>query len=278
MALIVQISFAQQKTISGTVSDENGLPLIGTTVLAVGTSSGTTTDFDGKYSIKAKAGDVLSYSYVGYSTQNKTVGAANTINLALQLDNSLDEVVVTAQGIKREKKALGYAVTTIKSESVESKPEADIARILIGKVAGVNVVGTGGIAGSGTNITIRGNGSITGNNQPLFVVNGVPFNTSTNAESDVTTGNGSVSASSRFLDLDPNNIETMSVLKGLSATVLYGDAGRSGVVLINTKSNSTGLIDKGFEISVNKSVFFNEIASLPDYKTLMDKEQIIQLM
>lgn len=266
MALLVQLTFAQQKTVSGTVSDENGLPLIGATVVIVGTSSGTTTDFDGNYKITASQGDVLNFSYVGYSDQSITVGASNTINTTLQLDNTLDEVVVTAQGIKREKKALGYAVTTLTSESVENKPEADIARVLSGKIAGVNVVGTGGIAGSGTNITIRGNISITGNNQPLFVVNGVPFNTNTNAESNVTTGNGSVSASSRFLDLDPNNIESMSVLKGLSATVLYGDAGRNGVILITTKSNSTGLVDKGFEISVNQSVFFNEIANLPNYQ------------
>jgi hypothetical protein len=130
MALIVHLTFAQQKTVSGTVSDENGLPLIGANVIISGTSSGTTTDFDGKYLLNASTGDVLNFSYVGYSDQNITVGASNTIDATLQLDNTLDEVVVTAQGIKRDKKALGYAVTTIKSEAIENKPETDIAKLL----------------------------------------------------------------------------------------------------------------------------------------------------
>ena len=146
MALIVQISFAQQKTVSGTVSDENGLPLIWTTVLVVGTSSGTTTDFDGNYSIRAKTGDVLSYSYVGYATQNITVGAASTINLALQPDNTLDEVVVTALGIKRDEKALGYSVQSIKGEGMTEARESNISNALSGKIAGVQVTGTSGSA------------------------------------------------------------------------------------------------------------------------------------
>lgn len=259
-------TLAQEKTISGTVSDATGLPLPGATVLVKGASSGTSTDFDGKYLIKTNQGATLVFSFVGYSTKEIRVGSSSTVNIQLSEDTqALEEVVVTAQGIKREKKALGYAVTTVGSEQLESRPEADIARVLNGKIAGVNIVGTGGIAGSGTNITIRGNVSITGNNQPLFVVNGVPFNTSTNAESNVTTGNGSVSASSRFLDLDPNNILSMSVLKGLSATVLYGDAGRNGVILITTKTSSSNPVDRKFEISFNQSVFFNEISSLPDY-------------
>ena len=266
MALIVQLSFAQQNTISGTVSDENGLPLLGATIVISGTTSGTTTDFDGNYKINANTGDVLTFSYVGYQNQNITIGNSNTVNVTLQLDNTLDEVVVTAQGIKREKKALGYSVSTLKSSEVESRPEGDIARVLNGKIAGVDIVGTGGLAGSGTNINIRGPLSISGSNQPLFVVNGVPFNTSTNAQSNVTTGNGSSSASSRFLDLDPNNIESVSVLKGFSATVLYGEQGRNGVILITTKTGSSESAKKGFEITLNQSVFLNKIANLPDYQ------------
>ncbi len=266
IAFIVQLTFAQEKTITGTVSDNNGIPLPGATVVIQGTTTGASTDFDGNYSITTNVGDVLNFSYVGYAEQSVTVGASNSINVALQTDNELEEVIVTAQGIRREKKALGYAVSTLKSEQVESRPEGDIARVLSGKVAGVNVVGTGGLAGSGTNVIIRGPVSITQNNQPLFVVNGVPFNSSTNAESNVTTGNGSVSASSRFLDLDPNNIETMSVLKGLSATALYGEQGKNGVILITTKTGKSGSVDKGFEITVNQSTFFSQIANLPDYQ------------
>ena len=113
MALIVQLTFAQEKTVSGIVSDENGLPLIGTTVLIVGSSSGTTTDFDGKYAIKAKTGDVLSYSYVGYSTQNITIGASNTIDTSLQPDNTLDEVVITALGLEKKKDEDLSSTTTV---------------------------------------------------------------------------------------------------------------------------------------------------------------------
>ncbi|MEX0316164.1 MAG: SusC/RagA family TonB-linked outer membrane protein, partial [Allomuricauda sp.] len=260
---------SQEKTITGTVIDHTGIPLPGVNIIVEGTANGTQTDFDGNYSISANEGQALLFTYLGQRTARRVVGAENVINVQMEEDTqALEEVVVTAQGIRREKKALGYAVTNVGSDKVENRPEADIARVLSGKAAGVNVVGTGGIAGSGTNIRIRGNVSITGDNQPLFVVNGVPFNTSTNAESNVTTGNGSVSASSRFLDLDPNNIEDISILKGLSATVLYGNLGRNGVILITTKTGASDLVDKGFEVSVNQSVFVNEIASLPDYQNI----------
>ncbi len=269
MLLFVATVQSQEKTITGAVTDEGGIPLPGVNIVVEGTSTGTQTDFDGNYTISASVGQVLVFTYIGQRDERRTVGDQDVINVQMQEDTqALEEVVVTAQGIRREKKALGYAVTNVGSDKVENRPEADIARVLSGKAAGVNVVGTGGLAGSGTNIRIRGNVSITGNNQPLFVVNGVPFNTSTNAESNVTTGNGSVSASSRFLDLDPNNIENISILKGLSATVLYGNLGRNGVILITTKTGAADTVDKGFEISVNQSVFVNEIASLPDYQNI----------
>ena len=267
LVFVVHFTFAQEKSISGTITDDKGLPLPGVNIVVKGSSTGTQSDFDGNYSIQTAKGNILSFSYLGFKTQDITVGDSNTINIQLYADASeLEEVVVTAQGISRQKKSLGYAVTTLKSDAVESRPEADIGRVLSGKISGVNVVSTGGVAGSGTNINIRGNVSITGNNQPLFVVNGIPFNSSTNAESNVTTGNGSVSASSRFLDIDPNSITDISVLKGLSATVLYGDAGRNGVILVTTKTGSTALVNKGFEVTLNQSVFVNEIANLPDYQ------------
>ncbi len=267
LAFVVQLSFAQEKTISGNVSDNSGLPLPGVNIVVKGTATGTQTDFDGNYTINTNRGAVLTYSYVGFTTKEVVVADNDNINIQLEASASeLEEVVVTAQGISRQKKSLGYAVSTLKNDAIESRPEADIARVLTGKVSGVNVVQSGGVAGSGTNIRIRGNVSITGDNQPLFVVNGIPFNTSTNAESNVTTGNGSVSASSRFLDIDPNSITNVSVLKGLSATVLYGDAGRNGVILITTKTGSTALVNKGFEVTFNQSIFVNEIAGLPDYQ------------
>ncbi len=265
LAFVVHISFAQEKTISGTVSDEDGLPLPGVNIIVKGTSNGTQSDFDGNYSINASVGDVLTYSYVGQKTVERTVGSANSINVTMQEDAGvLDEVVITAQGIKKEKKALGYAVATISSDQIASKPSTDVARALTGKAPGVNITQTSGLSGSGTNIIIRGYSSINGSNQPLFVVDGVPFNSDTNTDRSFV--QGGAAASSRFLDLDPNNIQEISVLKGLSATTLYGQAGRNGVILVTTKSGSSSDANKKFEISFSQSNFFNEIANLPDYQ------------
>jgi TonB-linked SusC/RagA family outer membrane protein len=175
----------------------------------------------------------------------------------------LESVVITAQGIKREKKALGYAVSEIKSAEIEQRAEGDVARVLSGKASGVIINQTSGISGSGTNINIRGLNSISGNTQPLFIVDGVPFASDTNASGNFADGN---SGSSRFLDLDPNNIANVNILKGYAATTLYGTAGRNGVILITTKGGATKKGAKKNEITVSQSLFFNEIASLPDYQ------------
>ncbi|HIP47537.1 MAG TPA: SusC/RagA family TonB-linked outer membrane protein, partial [Lutibacter sp.] len=253
-----------QKTISGTVSDETG-PLPGVSVLIKGTTTGTETDFDGNYSIQAKKGQVLQYSFIGMETVFKTVRNSNKMNVLMSGGEVLEEVVITAMGIKREKKSLGYAVTTVKIEELQSKPEGDISRVLQGKVAGVNITPTGGMVGSGNNIIIRSKVSISGDNQPLYIVDGIPFNSSTDSSSGFTGFTGS-SASSRSLDLDPNNIESISVLKGLSATVLYGNEGRNGVILITTKNGSTKELDSKFEVSISQTTSMNEISNLPDYQ------------
>ena len=255
-----------QRTISGKVTDSAGEPLIGASVLVKGTSTGTVTDLDGSYSIEIPAGSVvLVYSYTGYTSQEVAVGTSNVMDVTLaESAEVLSEVVVTSLGIKKEKRALGYGVTTVTEELIAKRPEADVSRILQGKVPGVNITSTSGVSGTGTNIVIRGYSSITGSNQPLFVVDGVPFNSSTNAQTSF--ASGGTTASSRMLDLDPNNIESVSVLKGLSATVLYGDQGRNGVILITTKSGSTTPKKKA-DISVSQSYFQNTIASLPDYQS-----------
>jgi len=265
LAFVVQFTFAQEKTVSGTVTDDSG-PLPGVSIVIKGTTTGTETDFDGNYSIKANTGDVLTFSFVGMTTQEKVVGDSNTINVVLVADNVLEEVVVTAQGIKREKKALGYAVSSVDAKDLEQKAEGDIARILQGKTSGVDITQTSGVSGSATNIIIRGYSTISGSNQPLFIVDGVPFSGDTNnGGSDFQEGQ---TQSSRFLDLDPNNIENVSVLKGLAATTIYGQEGRNGVILITTKGGGITLGEgaKKSEITVAQSVFFNEIASLPDYQ------------
>ena len=263
LAFSVQISFAQEKTVSGTVSDNTG-GLPGVSVIIKGTSTGAETDFDGKYSIRAKSGDVLVFNYLGYKTVEKTVGSANVIDVTLEEGGEvLDEIIVTAQGIKREKKALGYAVSKVDSEQLEQRSEGDIGRLLSGKASGVNIQTQSGVSGSGTSILIRGMSSFSGSNQPLFVVDGVPFSSDTNAQGSFVDGNN---GSSRFLDIDPNNIESVNVLKGLAAATLYGTQGRNGVILITTKSGSSGRSVQKQEITVSSSVFFNEIASMADYQ------------
>ncbi|MCB0639728.1 MAG: SusC/RagA family TonB-linked outer membrane protein [Lewinella sp.] len=252
-----------QRSVSGTVTDESGEPLIGASILVQGTSTGTVTDIDGSFSLTVPDGSTtLVVSYTGFETQNVTLGASNTIDIIMSEGIALDEVVVTGLGIRREKKALGYAVTTLGSRDLELRPEADVARVLRGKVPGVDITQTSGLAGSGTNVIIRGYSSITGTNQPLFVVDGVPFNSSTSSDRGFESGGST--ASSRFLDLDPNNIAEVSVLKGLSATVLYGEAGRNGVILITTKNGAIGDLDKKFEVTIDQSFFANDIASLPE--------------
>ena len=260
LVLVVQLTFAQEKTISGTVTDNSGLPLPGVNIIVKGTSNGTQSDFDGNYSIQAATGQTLTFSYVGFSNIESSIGSSNSMSVTMEEDAALlEEVIITAQGIKKEVKALGYAVSTIDSEKLESKPQADVSRLLRGNAPGVNVISSGGLSGSGTAVIIRGFSSINGSNQALFVIDGIPFDSSVNTEGNFF---NNANASSRSLDLDPNQIASISVLKGLSATTLYGEQGRNGVVLITTKGGGTS---KGkTSISVNQSVFANDIV-LPDY-------------
>lgn len=263
MCLSILFAHAQEKTVTGTVTDQDGVPLPGVNIVVKGTVRGTQSDFDGNYALQASTGDVLVFSYLGQRTLERSVGDASTINVQMQEDASqLEEVVVTAQGIVREKRSLGYSVTTVESDKVESRPEADVARVLNGKVAGVNITSNNGMSGSGTNIIIRGYSSATQSNQPLFIVDGIPFDSGTNTQSNFLDGN---TESSRFLDLDPNNIESVSVLKGLSATVLYGNRGRNGVILITTKGAATGDAPTKTEVSVTQSVFMSK-AVLPKFQ------------
>lgn len=256
---------AQDRTITGKVTAaDDGSPLPGVSVLLEGTSTGTTTNNAGEYALAVPNGSgTLVFSFVGFAAQATPIDNRTVINVKMAPDSKLlTEVVVTAQGIVREKRALGFAVTTVDRKMVEQRPEADLARVLQGKVPGVNITSTGGISGSGTNITIRGYSSISGSVQPLWVVDGVPFNSATNSRGNFQEG-GTVAAS-RFLDIDPNNIESMSVLKGLAATVLYGDQGRNGVILVTTK-NGNGKM-RPATVTLTQSLFNNKIASMPRFQ------------
>ena len=267
LSLFMLSSMIAQTTISGTVLDTDGAAIVGATVLIKGTTTGAYTDQNGAYTISAPSdATTLIFTYVGKKTVEEIISGRTTIDVSLEANAlELEEVVVTGLGIKREKKALGYGVSTISNDAIQGRQEADIARILRGKATGVNIQQTSGLSGSGTNVIIRGYSSITGDNQPLFIVDGIPINTQTNTTQGF--GSGGATASSRFLDLDPNNIEEVSILKGLSATVLYGEAGRNGVILITTKNGSGGAnANKKLEISVTQQVSQTEIANLPDYQ------------
>jgi len=258
-----------QRTITGVISDDQGEPLIGANVVVKGTTVGTITDLDGGFSLSIPDdNNILVVSFTGYDSQEIDATGQSVINVSLVEGQLLDEVVVTGLGIKREKKALGYAVSSVGGEQLEQRSEGDVARILSGKAAGVQITSAGGASGSATNVTIRGLSSFSGSNQALFIVDGIPFSNDTNAGINGGDGNfisGSTQGS-RFLDLDPNNIESIEILKGLSAATLYGTQGRNGVILVTTKAGAAGTGPKKTEVTLSQSYFVNELASTPDYQ------------
>jgi len=214
LAFTVQLSFAQQRTVTGNVSDDSGMPLIGATIAIAGTSTGTSSDFDGNYSISVNQGDVLSFSYVGYSTQDVTVGESSTVNVTLLTDNTLEEIVVTAYGIQRQKKTLTYQAEAVGSKELMKVAPTRAASALAGKVAGVQInVQSNGVNPS-TQILLRGLRSISQNNSALIVID------------------GSVASQGAFDALNPNDIESLNVLKGATAAALYGSAASNGAILV----------------------------------------------
>ncbi|MBL0739779.1 SusC/RagA family TonB-linked outer membrane protein [Chryseolinea sp. Jin1] len=266
LAVVWSTALAQNRTVTGKVTEqEGGTPLPGVNVSVKGTSLGTITDAEGKYSLSVPSdGGVLMFSFIGLVTQELDLAGRSTVDVAMSPDvHQLGEVVVTAVGIEREKKALGYAVSNVTADRIAQKSEPDVVKSLQGKVAGVNIVGAGGAVGAGTNFTIRGNKSLLGNNQPLFVVDGVPFNTQAFATGSFTSA---TTASSRSLDIDPNIIESMTILKGAAASAIYGSRAANGVVVITTKASSKAT-HKGLEISLNTSYSVEEVANLPEYQT-----------
>ena len=252
--------------ISGKVlSTTDNSPLPGVAVAVKGTSIGGITDINGDYSISVPASaEILVFTFMGHETSEVEINGRTVINESLNEETDvLTEVIITAQGISKEKRALGYAVSTVESKDLEQKTQGDIGRVLFGKLPGVRVNQSNGLSGSGTNIIIRGYTSINQTNQPLFIVDGVPFNSDSNQQQGFQDGR---TESSRFLDLDPNMIESVSVLKGLSAATLYGSRGRNGVILITTKNNVSRSGPNKTSVSVTQSFFQNEISSLPNYQ------------
>jgi TonB-linked SusC/RagA family outer membrane protein len=260
-------SYAQDRKVTGKVTaTEDGSGLPGVSVVVKGSTSGTNTDSDGNYSINLPTGNVsLVFSFVGTLTQEIQVGNRSIVNVQLASDTkNLQEVVVTAIGIQREKRGLGYAVVGLDAEDLAQRSEPDPLRALSGKMPGVNITGGGGAPGQATKINIRGFNSLTGSTQPLFVVDGIPFDNSVNAG-----GSGgfasNTGASNRAYDIDPNNIESVSVLKGAAAAALYGSRAVNGVILITTKAGSKKA-RKGLEVTYNSSYNEETVSALPDYQ------------
>ncbi|TDN95674.1 TonB-linked SusC/RagA family outer membrane protein [Salegentibacter sp. 24] len=251
---------AQDQTVTGTVTDsENGMPLPGVTVLEKGTNNGTSTDFDGNYSLSVSEDAILVFSMVGFMTKEEPVDGRTNLNLQLSPDTeALDEVVVTSLGLTREKKSLGYAVTQLDSEEVNTVKDYNVANSLVGKVAGLVVNQSSGV-GSGSRITIRGNNTLTGNNQALIVVDGIPIDASGN-ESGGSIYNSTVTGGG-ITDINPADIESISVLKGPNAAALYGSRAASGVILITTKKGTRGA---GLGISLNSNISIEETMFLPE--------------
>lgn len=265
MAIVVTLSMMitahAQQTVTGVVTDSNG-PIPGATVAIPGSTRGTQTDANGHYSIQATPGESIQFSIIGYKSQTVVVGTATTINIVLEADaGQLDEVVVTALGIQRAPKELGYAMSTVKAAELTKTGAPNFAGALYGKAPGVRISAAPGGATSGININIRGVNSITGNSQPLVIIDGIPMRQTTFNNSDYwgdqrARGNG-------LEDLNPEDIESISVLKGASAAALYGSEAMNGVVLVTTKSGKGG---DGFSVDFNATYTNDQIAYLPRFQ------------
>jgi TonB-linked SusC/RagA family outer membrane protein len=260
LVLTVQQVDAQAVNISGVVTAQSdGLPLPGVSVVVKGSKTGTQTDVQGRFTISANAKDALTISYIGFNTQEVAVPATGS-NLKVVLQeaaNSLNEVVVTALNISKDKKSLGYSVQGLKSKDISEAKESNIVNSLSGKIAGLQVTGSQGDMGS-SRIIIRGETSVSGNNQPLFVVDGIIVD-----NSQFLGTNGSRDFANAISDLNSEDIESISVLKGPNAAALYGSRAAAGVILIKTK---TGRGAKGLGVTVNSNTMFSTLKVFPDYQ------------
>nr|WP_294793081.1 SusC/RagA family TonB-linked outer membrane protein [uncultured Mucilaginibacter sp.] len=236
LVLCVTQVFAQNRTITGTVTaKDDGLPIPGATVKIKGTDIGVPTDASGKFSISAPDNAVLLISFVAYTTQEVPVAGKSVVNVTLAADNKLlSEVVVTSLGVTSEKRTLGYAQTTVKNSTINASSPIGLLGGLQGKVAGVTISNVSGSPGGTTKVILRGYSSITGSNQPLYVIDGVPFNNSRlGSDNNYDFGNAAN-------DIDPNMVDNISILKGSAATALYGSRGSKGVILVTTKKGKAG--------------------------------------
>lgn len=262
MLLAFNFSFAQQSRVEGKVSDANKESLPGTSVLVKGTTRGTITDMDGAYTILASTGETLVFSFVGFETVEQIVGNSNVIDITLAEGLALSEVIVTALGVERETKALGYSIQAVEGDRFTEARETNVINSLSGRVAGVQITNASSGIGGSSRVTIRGESSLNINaNQPLFVVDGVPI--SNNIVGSSGSGNQEVDYGNAAGEINPDDIASMTVLKGPAAAALYGSRAANGAILITTK---TGRGKKGLGVTINSNVTFDNPLVLPDWQ------------
>ena len=252
LVLSLTLSFAQEKTISCNVVDQDNVPLPGVSVIVVGTTRGTQTDFDGNYSIRASEGEVLRFSYIGQTTVDRNVGASYVINVQMEEDaETLEEVVVTGYRTTTKEKS-SIASQTITSETVVNRPNANVVQTLSGQVAGLDISTASGQPGAAPTVRLRGVNSINGNTSPLFIVDGTPVD------------------EDNFRSINPQDIESISVLKDAGATAIYGNRGANGVVVITTR---TGNFNTPLQIDYTGSLSFSTLQD-NDYNLMNSQEQL----
>lgn len=270
--LVLQLQqkvFAQERTITGTVLSQDNAPVVGASVIIKGKTTGTQTDPEGKFEITALPKDVLVISAVGFTTKDVKVGNSSTISISLERgNNQLQEVVVTALGIKKEQKSLGYSVTQLDAKELMKNKNTNVINSLAGKVPGVSITQFSGAAGAGASITLRGGTSTSEGrqNQPLFVVDGIIYDNSTTVTGNTGTdglSRSNTTYSDRVMDINPEDIESLSVLKGAAAAALYGSRAADGVVLITTKKGAEGRV----MVDINSKISTSWANKLPQVQT-----------
>lgn len=263
--VVAKANIAQQtKKITGVVKDATGEPVIGANVVVKGTTNGIITGIDGDFAIEAPANAILVFSYIGYTPQEVSVNGKTVLNVLLKEDTqNLDEVVVTALGIKRQQRSIGYSTALVKGDEFTEARDPNLGNALSGKIAGVSVSGNSTGLGGSSRVVIRGNASLTGNNQPLYVIDGVPFDNTNQGSAGQW---GGMDMGDGLSNINPDDIAEIQVLKGAAASALYGYRGGNGAILITTKSGSKD--NKGIGIEFNNNITFNNIYDYRDYQNI----------
>ncbi len=268
LGILPLLAWSQTRTITGKVVSSTAEPLIGVTVLVKGTNAGTVTDIEGNYSVNAPSdAKSLVFSSIGYVSTEIPIGSGNNIDVMMNEDQiSLSEIVVTANAIAREKKELGYSVATLKGDEFLKARETNIVNSMAGKIAGVRISQQSGTVGGSSRVMIRGANSISSSSEPLFVIDGVPISNSSfnNSETDIVTGGFDVG--NRAGDINPDDIESMSVLKGAAASALYGSRARNGVIVLTTKRGKANA-ERKTNITLNSSFRTDNIFRLPEIQS-----------